>query len=36
MYNFKEIEKKWQNYWDEKKTFESSNTSDKEKYYGLV
>ena len=36
MYNFKEIEKKWQNYWDEKKTFEASNTSDKEKYYVLV
>ena len=23
MYNFKEIEKKWQKYWEENKTFET-------------
>ncbi|MBE6138715.1 MAG: leucine--tRNA ligase [Firmicutes bacterium] len=36
MYNFKEIEKKWQNYWKENKTFEASNDSEKEKFYYLV
>jgi len=32
----KKIEKKWQKYWQENKTFEASNTSTKEKYYILV
>ena len=32
----KKIEKKWQKYWKENKTFEASNTSQKEKYYILV
>ena len=36
MYNFKEIEKKWQNYWTKNKTFEASNDSSKEKFYYLV
>ena len=36
MYDFKEIEKKWQDRWLEEKCFEASNTSDKEKYYFLV
>ena len=36
MYNFKEIEKKWQNYWKENETFKTSNNSDKEKFYYLV
>jgi len=36
MYNFKEIEKKWQNYWEEKETFKASNDSNKEKFYYLV
>lgn len=34
--NYNEIEKKWQNYWDEHKTFEVSNKSDKKSYYILV
>ena len=36
MYDFKETEKKWQNYWDEHQTFKAENESDKEKYYILV
>lgn len=35
-YNFKKIEKKWQQIWDENHTFECSNDSDKEKYFPLV
>ena len=35
-YNHKEIEKKWQNYWDEKQTFKSETGSEKEPYYILV
>ncbi len=35
-YNFKEIEKKWQKIWEEKKSFEAVNGGDKEKYYVLV
>jgi len=34
-YNFREIEKKWQRYWAEKKTFSAENNSAKEKYYVL-
>ncbi|MEZ4801201.1 MAG: class I tRNA ligase family protein [Gelidibacter sp.] len=34
-YDFNEIEKKWQNYWAENKTFKASNHSDKPKYYVL-
>ena len=34
--NYNEIEKKWQNYWDEHKTFEVSNSSDKKSHYILV
>lgn len=34
-YQFKEIEKKWQQYWDKNKTFKSPNTSEKPKYYVL-
>lgn len=34
-YNFKEIEPKWQRYWDENRTFEVKDTSDKPKYYIL-
>ena len=36
MYNFKEIEKKWQEYWDNKKTFKAFNGGDKPSYYILV
>lgn len=35
-YNFSAIESKWQKYWDEHKTFESSNDFSKKKFYGLV
>ena len=34
-YNFLEIEKKWQAYWAENKTFQAQNNSDKPKYYVL-
>ncbi|MBI3501153.1 MAG: leucine--tRNA ligase [Bacteroidetes bacterium] len=34
-YPFQEIEKKWQKYWAEKKTFRAENKSGKEKYYAL-
>ena len=34
-YNFREVEKKWQHYWAEKKTFKAENKSDKPKYYVL-
>ena len=36
MYNFKEIESKWQKRWDEAKCFHALNDSKKEKYYILV
>jgi len=36
MYNFKEIEKKWQAYWDEKGSFKALDNSDKKKFYALV
>lgn len=32
-YNFQEIERKWQQYWKDKKIYEVSNESDKPKYY---
>ena len=35
-YRFKEIEKKWQDIWDEKGTFNAVDGSDKEKFYALV
>lgn len=35
-YNFREIEKKWQDYWYENETFRAENTSDKPKFYALV
>ena len=34
--NYNEIEKKWQNYWEEHKTFEVENKSDKKSHYILV
>ena len=34
-YNFKEIEQKWQKYWDTNKTFKVENVSTKPKYYAL-
>ena len=35
MYNHKEIESKWQNYWEENKTFKVKNDFSKPKYYCL-
>ena len=35
-YNFKEIEKKWQDKWEEAHAFEAVNGSDKEKFFGLI
>ena len=35
-YNFKKIEKKWQDIWDEKGTFNAVDGSDKKKFYALV
>ena len=36
MYNFKEIEKKWQNYWSEHDSFKASDDFSKKKFYSLV
>jgi len=36
VYNFKEIEKKWQKYWEDSESFIASNNSDKKKYYILI
>ena len=36
MYDFKDIEKKWQKIWDEKECFKAENGSDKPHYYVLV
>ena len=36
MYDFKKIEKKWQDYWQENETFKAITGLDKEKYYVLV
>ena len=35
-YNPKEIEKKWQEYWDEHKTFKTDDDLNKKKFYALV
>lgn len=35
-YNFLEIEKKWQDIWDEKGSFYATDDGDKEKFYALV
>jgi len=35
MYNFSEIEKKWQKVWEEKKTFKVKNDFNKPKFYAL-
>ena len=34
-YHFKEIEKKWQKIWEDRKTFKAENHSEKPKYYVL-
>lgn len=34
-YNHKEIEKKWQNYWADNKTFKTSDNLDQKKFYAL-
>ncbi len=35
-YEYQQIEKKWQDIWDEKHCFEAENGSEKEKFYALV
>ena len=35
-YDFKKIEKKWQDIWDETEAFKAENKSDKPKYFALV
>ena len=35
-YNYKEIEKKWQNKWEKEGTFYAENNSSKKKWYGLI
>ncbi|MBQ0110448.1 MAG: leucine--tRNA ligase [Oscillospiraceae bacterium] len=35
-YDFKAVEKKWQDIWDETECFAAKNDSEKEKYYALV
>ena len=34
-YDHKQVEKKWQDIWDEKQCFKAENGSDKEKFYAL-
>lgn len=34
-YPFREIDKKWQKYWEDNKTFKTSESQDKPKYYAL-
>src|SRR5512140_591467 len=34
-YNFNEIERKWQNFWESRKTFKAPDGGDKPKYYVL-
>ncbi len=36
MYDFKRIEKKWQNIWEKNKTFKTGTDKSKKKFYGLV
>ena len=35
-YDYKAVEQKWQNIWDEKGIFAASDTADKPKYYALI
>ena len=34
-YNFKEVEIKWQNFWEQNKIFKTEITADKKKFYCL-
>ena len=36
MYDFKTIEKKWQDKWEKEKTFKTGTDKSKKKFYGLV
>ena len=36
VYNFKQVEKKWQDIWDKQGTFNAVDNSDKQKFYALV
>jgi len=35
-YDFKEVEKKWQNIWEEKETFKVTEDKSKKKFFALV
>ncbi len=35
-YNFKQIEEKWQKYWEDNNSFKAENNSEKPKFYALV
>jgi leucyl-tRNA synthetase len=35
MYNFSDIDSKWQKYWDENSTYATKNDYSKPKYYSL-
>ena len=35
-YNFKQVEEKWQKYWEDNNSFKAENNSDKPKFYALV
>ena len=35
-YNYKKIEKKWQDKWEEAGIYNAKNNSDKPKFYGLI
>ena len=35
-YDFSNIEKKWQQKWDENKVYAAETNSDKPKFYGLI
>ncbi|MCL2522065.1 MAG: leucine--tRNA ligase [Erysipelotrichales bacterium] len=35
-YNFKEIEKKWQDFWQKNNSFKAKDFSNKDKFYGLI
>ena len=36
MYNFKEIEKKWQNKWENEETYKVTEDKNKKKFYMIV
>ena len=36
MYDFKDIESKWQKHWEDNETFKTENDTSKKKFYGLI